>query len=124
MCLYAKLGHDIEIADRPIIVKKIISRDCKFLWFKFLESFVRKTIHRYNRVLKAVKHLKIEENRSIHMGFHAYVGDIGSIPDDIFRYAIIPKGSEYCLGINNEIVANKMIIFDNVEKFKAYVSNC
>ena len=126
MCLIVKSGCKIEIAKEPIIVKKAVFKDYQFLWLKLWEADVRHTIHRYNRILRGTRHLEINSNQQINQGFHACIKECTVLNnpgiDNRVRWAVIPKGAEYCLGEYNEIVANKMIVFNNKEKMKAYVS--
>lgn len=75
-----------------------------------------------------MKHLERKGN-TIELGFHftidegkmfrKYKYSLGDV-----RYAVIPKGAEYCFGENNEVVSNKVIVFSNKEELDKYVSNC
>ena len=100
-----KSGCKIEIAKENIHVFKRIK--CIKDHDKWI-SPVRKTVHELNKVLIACEHLSIKKGMyydAIHEGFHAYVEeDLGLIP------AIIPEGSEYCLGKHGEIVSNQIIV--------------
>ena len=53
----------------------------------------------------------------IRAGIHAYLNtNIFISCDQVLFKAIIPKGSHYFIGMNSEIVADKMIIFDESVK--------
>ena len=123
MCLIIKEGCKIEIAEKPIPVYKIVAYtgDEGFLWNKTWEAIIMRTRHRYNRLLVACNHLTIENNYRINIGFHASTA-VKSYLDIGFRYAVIPRGAEYCLGTGNEIVANQMIVFSSKKKFDKYIN--
>lgn len=121
MCLIIKEGCKIEIAEKPIPVYKIVDYigDRGFLWNKTWKAVIRRTRHRYNRYLVACIHLEINELGKINEGFYAYINNGGG-PG--LRYAIIPRGAEYCLGVGNDIVANQMIVFSSKKKFDKYIN--
>lgn len=122
MCLIIKSGCKIEIAEKSIPVYKIVddTGDRKFLWNKTWKAFLMGTRHRYNQLLTACPHLIIEGNDMINTGFHALLENC--CLDTGFRYAIIPRGAEYCLGIEHEIVANQIIVFSSRKKFEKYIN--
>lgn len=124
MCLNIKSGCKIEVAERPIPVYKYVDRrgDNKILWINTWKSIVRRTIHRYNRLLTACLHLKTNVLGNIDKGFHAYIKNSGGEYRHGLRYAIIPKGAEYCFGTFDEIVANQMIVFSSKKKFEKYIN--
>lgn len=56
MCLIIKSGCKIEIAEKSILVYKIVddTGDRKFLWNKTWKAFIMGTRHRYNQLLTAL----------------------------------------------------------------------
>lgn len=121
MCLRIKEGCKIEIAKKPIPVYKVVdyTGDRRFLWNKTWKANIRRTRHRYNRCLVACIHLEINEPGKINEGFHAYIKNVCALG---LRYAIIPRGAEYCRGVWDEIVANQMIVFSSKKKFDKYIN--
>ena len=121
MCLYIKSGCKIEIADRSILCKKIIIPG-----INNLTSCIMGLDFNYDEELQATDHLR--ESKHIYhgiifRGFHAYLDNEELIKDRINTFskiigksslvsvqAIIPQGAEYCYGVNDEIVSNRIII--------------
>lgn len=140
MCLVVKSDCKIEVAERPIPVIKVVSKESKILLglIKFWHPFYINRLERfaYNRVLKSsvenLKEIPDSHNcvvRNIIEGFHAFLSSNNYLKDIhryknfeyIERYAVIPEGVEYCYGKFGEIVANKMIVFSSEEKFNRYM---
>ena len=132
MCLF--IGkNEINVAEDDICVVKLIRSEWKFLWVLWWRAYFRGTVHRLNRVLRGPKHLKIEYEHLINKGFHSYTIDyakkylrFGEMCEYLhnnylLKYAIIPKGSEYCYNRDmDSIVSNKLIVFSSKEKFEKY----
>ena len=124
MCLTVKEGCNPEIAQKDIVCYKIVDDYIKG-WKPCIFASGARYSYPYNKVLTAesyingeihpIKHLKaykfyVTGRRKIEEGFHAYC-------KKTFAYmylCIIPKGTEYCLGEENEIVAVNMIVFRSV----------
>jgi hypothetical protein len=125
MCLFIKPGCKIEIAKEPISVFKLVFKVSEKEW----KSYVRKTIHDYNKELKTVDHLTsiklFDSDSYIEEGFHSCVNKkaISHCISNLIRYytyhiiknlevvsATIPEGTEYCLGSSGDIVSNKIIV--------------
>lgn len=130
MCLNIKVGCKIEIAEKPIICKKVIVPDTDTTW----TSCFMNTKHEYNKELQAVEHIESESllKHIITLGFHAFIDkveqdrvdrriDTVKPRDGVCVFAIIPKDAEYCLGQDEDIVANKMIVFSSKEKLDEYL---
>lgn len=135
MCLAIKKGCKPEIAQKDILCYKIIRlMHDGHNW----RSIHRLTIQPYNKVLQAkddspfksgghtVEALHVVAGTSINAGFHAFRTEKEAAkwePDDrstVIRLAVIPKGTEYCLGEFNEIVAVNMIVFGSEKAYQKY----
>jgi hypothetical protein len=67
--------------------------------------------HEKKAVLKSIF---TQHNGGIYKGIHAYRGNvIWNMKDYETHKAVIPKGSLYYIGICNDIVSTKLIIFEN-----------
>ena len=118
MCLTVLPACKPEIAQEDITCWKVIKPLDNYKW----KALYRGTVHNYDKVLTAGDRLNVELRYNgyrihgyvIEVGFHAYT-DIDYAKVNLFKTCTlvkctIPKGAEYCLGIHNEIVANKMIV--------------
>jgi hypothetical protein len=119
MCLYVKRGYTPETATKDILCYKLVEDHVRY-WnpFVFHEEFS----YPYNKVLTAesygkgeicpIQHLEVKDimnlyGKMVEEGFHA-----SCIKTRPYTHpCIIPKGTEYCLGENDEIVAVNMIVF-------------
>lgn len=139
MCLFVKYGCKIEVAQEDITCYKIVRRrpDAYCSW----ASVFRWTVQPCNEVVQArddslgwqpvVEHLDVLSN-TIHAGLHAYITmelaeraiNIEEMCDnwDVY-WSVIPKGAEYCLGINGDIVATQMIVFSSAEEYTKYINS-
>lgn len=131
MCLTVKSGCKIEIAEKPIVCRKIVFHVTDNIW----ESWLMRYKYEYNIELLAKDHIEIDKNNTINIGFHAFlntkerediinkiINPVLPVLDPLISvFAIIPKGSEYCLGNNEDIVANKMIVFSSKEELDKYL---
>ena len=129
MCLRISSHTGISIAKKDIVCCKVVKADkTRFIFWKYWIAYFRKTRHRYNKVLVACNHLRpcIQwiNNCSlvINKGFHALqtLEPLKEEYDDC-RYAIIPKGAEYCFGNEGDIVANRIIVFENEKQREKYL---
>jgi hypothetical protein len=131
MCLKVKDNVYIEIAKEDILCYKFVKRGfLNLFWYSPL--YEKKARRKYNKVLKAVDHLKLEcedpgfrsSDFFIGQGYHAFLTEKAAMGDYIggkilntmcdLRQVIIPKGSEYCLGEFGTIVSNQIIVTRNV----------
>lgn len=125
MCLYINhrknkglFIHRPTIATKPIIVYKFILEQNNFLY----------SLPRYYCYGRYQPLLSIEEPRlakyainSVSIGIHSYVRRIISYPSSSLYYCIIPIGAKYYVGIHNDIVSDKLIIFKDLDELiKAY----
>lgn len=141
MCLIVKKGCKIEIAEKDITTYKcIISYENYWTGIFFLiPAFA------YNKLQKAkclieigllddidescinLEHLQGERHNDdiivINEGFHSHVKEINHFPYNKQAICIIPKGSEYCLGINDDIVSNQIIVFKTKEDYDKYIAS-
>lgn len=110
--------------------------------FKFNELVIPKEQVLINKEVPTItknpiEHLKLREALDstiiavkvykVVYGFHAYVFNESKFSDwDLtlkhsLKLCIIPKGSEYCIDLDNsEIVANKIIVFNSRWKYVKY----
>lgn len=142
MCLKVKNGCEPTIASGDIAVYKIVTH-CNMSQY---ESAYRCTREHYNKCVEArddsvnefpvIGKLKVRDaanGREIHAGLHAYlehgramialsmVGMVGlrGFGLRVCR-AVIPKGAEYCLGDDGDIVATRMIVFNTENEYTEY----
>ncbi len=115
---------EIRIAETDILCYKNIFLDESDLW----RSPVQGTRFPYNEPLVAEKdedfHLTLIKGE-ISNGFHSYITEILFEPilaGLSLKPCVIPKGSEYCLGINNEIVSSHIIVFKTNKDYDKYAS--
>lgn len=131
MCLTVKSGCKIEIAEKDITTYKYVNSYENY-WCGIFYSYPR---FLYNEIQKAkylslelkswsydLKHLQIE-GTTINEGFHSCVNFCTFDIDSKQNICIIPKGSEYCFGKNNDIVSNQIIVFKTKEDYDKYISS-
>lgn len=121
MCLIVKEGCKPEIVQKDITCWKMVVDWDETRW---MAPFIR-TFHEYGKELTGCERLKVEnleridlKGAVIYKGFHAYTSREeaeDNIPNESYckwkvTECVIPKGAEYCMGMYNEIVANKMIV--------------
>ncbi len=65
----------------------------------------------------------------VNKGFHSYNSEsaanssvLGMSYRTFLRRCVIPKGSEYCDGVNGDIVSTHIIVFSSDEEFEKYKS--
>lgn len=134
MCLIVKEGCKIEIAEKDITTYKYIN-SYKDYWYGIFYSYPR---FLYNEIQKAkclnlyesldinLEHLQGEkcgDEIIINEGFHSHVNRCTINTDTKQNICIIPKGSEYCLGDDNDIVSNQIIVFKTKEDYDKYISS-
>jgi hypothetical protein len=133
MCLFIKRGCKPEIAQKDILCYKLVEDHVRY-WKPRIRAFNVK--YPYNKILTAesysysdnelrlINHLEIRNwiicgniRETIEYGFHADYDcgrRLGSVP------CIIPKGTEYCLGESDDIVAVNMIVFRSTLSYYWY----
>ena len=139
MCLVVKSGCKIEIAEKDITTYKLIY-DGKDYWCGIFYSYPQ---FLYNEIQKAkhlsscrrelgiiesgvdIEHLQIEKCGIINEGFHSHVNVNSYVLPiaDKRAICIIPKGSEYCLGLYDDIVSNQIIVFKTREDYDRYITS-
>ena len=117
MCLYVPYYEGIRVANKDIIVYKYIHKYSN----DWLPIYFSRQRFQYNTILTAkdlqgysIKHLHITTNlvvRKIGEGFHSFRLKKCFIKPHPNAICIIPKGSEYCLGQNSDIVSTNLIVF-------------
>ena len=98
-----------KIAWKDIPVYKELHHSCSG-WIKTPWRNYPVTFHENKAVLKSTFTQYYDE---IHEGIHAYRKEISTLRNCKIHKAIIPKGSLYYIGIRNDIVSTKLIIFEN-----------
>lgn len=123
--MLVKFDHKIEIAEKPIPVMKFTESRARNNRKWFVE-FMTKRKYRYEDISKGPRHLEMKKSGFslvIESGIHAYLKSEFSdrFPFYDLKYAVVPKGSEYCLGMHGDIMTNRIIIFKNKEKFESWM---
>lgn len=130
MCLVKSLtyhSHGLDepcIAENNILVYKALCHHdpiCYTPFYGFKITFV-------NGICNISDFLEKSRNAIVNLGLHSYYreGECTYLcsyyanKGTIKHLAIIPKGSEYFVGLDNEIVSNNLIIFETYDDFKKY----
>lgn len=115
MCLSVPINGKIEKARKNIkVYKGVLDFDDETGW----RSPCFFTRFDYNKVETAmdgrnpIEHLYIDCRGSIHEGFHSMLKEKDVDLGEIVCVCIIPKGSEYCIGENGDVVSVKLIVFE------------
>lgn len=131
MCLIVKLGCKPEIAQKDIVCYKLVDSCgvngwksfCNYSKHVFKWNEVETARNRfYSRIYncweeRTIQSLSVVSYRygvakdRIDAGFHAQLKKIFPKNGARERICVIPKGTEYCLGQDNDIVAVNMIVF-------------
>lgn len=91
-----------------------------------VKESVRKSRGVSKKVLREIDHLEIKQQEgflTIEEGFHAFRGYKKAKSSGYFDFypCIIPKGSEYGLGVYDDIVSTRIIVFSSFIKFLKYL---
>ena len=130
MCLLTK--HKIRLAKRDITVTRTVIKLTENTWCGYFYSY---TDFLFNEIVtartidgKEITNLIQTPTccdsswYTIEEGFHSKrildPLDYNCIP--IEYICIIPKGSEYCYGINSEVVSTKIIVFSSYKEYFKY----
>jgi len=83
-------------------------------------------------IISDIKHLEVcnlvpediySSVETIYNGFHSNRGFLSACFHNIggsIKLCIIPKGAEYCLGDNHDIVSTQLIVFSNLKEYIKY----
>lgn len=116
MCLYTT-SKKIQTATKDITVYKIGHHN---LHQDGLVSPYYKFHYKWNTLYKE-EPLVIETYaggvNEVLKGFHAYTEHILMYNQNYIHYAIIPKGAEYCVGLDGDIVSNQIIVFKDETQY-------
>jgi len=116
MCLRVK--SELKTADKDLyVIKKLIN------FYDKLKSPYRGTTW----TLKELKTAKLSEKRCIgsevNVGFHSLIKPgwfYHLYNDDVLMVCKIPKGSKYYLGINGDVVSDKLEIVEKAWEFSKF----
>ena len=140
MCLQVKRGCRPRIAKSDIVCYKVVeTTGSENRWrsvFRCTEEPYDTPIEARNDSAKGFPLIgKLTVCRgTIHAGLHAFVSEDRAVygmrswgigAGGLCRVcrAVIPKDAEYCYGMENDIVANRMIVFGSDEAFGKYVGS-
>lgn len=132
-----KQGCNIEIADEPKVVWKIVHVEDTKIWRPL---YFGTSLYSYNREYEACEHLEVRENDRIYNGFHAFRNPDKAVEEkqkilrkinqedtavdrsniQVLR-CIIPEGSEYCCGENDQIVSSCILVFRDDKILETYL---
>ena len=120
MCLLVAKEKQIETAQEEIKVYKRVDKKGK-VWEPL---YVTGRTFQYNRVINAydednpIEHLKLRKLVltvstffCIEGGFHCTTTKKPKVQMKPNVICIIPKGAEYCYGVTEDVVSNKLIVF-------------
>lgn len=117
MCLFVPPNEKIRVADKDMTVYKNVQKfsNC------WLPIYQTSQYFQYNTVLVAknlqgcsIEHLHMRCRKrfyNIHEGFHSCILKKDYFSTEPNVICIIPKGSEYCLGLHDDIVSTNLIVF-------------
>lgn len=127
MCL--KLSNQFR-TDEPLVAKKDI------LVYKLLDyseetghyctPFQYRGVYFENGSVCMTSDIVLDKNRNVNIGLHAYFTiDAAKFVVRMFDetdvyFAVIPKGSKFYLGTENDIVSNNLIIFKTEYYYRKY----
>ncbi len=130
MCLFT-LQEKPKIAEHDIHVFKILEGNKtpyrkKRVYFLFRRAFMRSKLKFNLRVVDICTYY------TIFVGIHTFNSqltaevDLTALEDEKrccnIHSAIIPKGSKYAIGLDNDIASNKLIIFKTEKDYNAYLA--
>ena len=114
MCLYVPKDGKIEIAEKDIKVYKGVREfDSDTGWYSpcFFTRFDYNKVETARDGKTPIEHLSITCG-CIHSGFHSMLKEEDVDFGEIVCVCIIPKGSEYCIGKDGDVVSVKLIVFE------------
>ena len=129
MCLI--VNSPKMIAETDLAVYKILEKDNNNFLTPYKKCSIQFENGQFFQVMDGEKVLDLDFIY-IEKGIHAYyrentakeknaiLNEASSFLTFKVHYAVIPKGCEYCLGIEDEIVSTDMIIFETDEDYRKY----
>lgn len=123
MCLTVIWGSKIEIAQKDIKVYKFVKKHWNHWNPRYRQEHIRfkycKLITALDKDLKPIEKLTIchYPQKEIFEGFHSRVTNRDCIANTV---CIIPKGSEFCYGDDDDIVSTQLIVFKNRFQYLMY----
>ena len=133
MCLFKSIIHNKDyskpfIAEKDIVVYKALEH-CNIFELKyFYTPFMNYPIVFVDGKCIIFSVLKTNSSHYVGEGVHAFLNEKMIKINELFpltkkivkHWAIIPKGSKYYIGTNEDIVSNELIVFKTREDFRKY----
>ena len=133
MCLFKSIIHNKDyskpfIAEKDIIVYKALQHVNCFELKCFYTPFILYPIVFVDGKCIISSVLKTNSSHYVGEGVHAFVNEkMIKVTSEFLplikivkHWAIIPKGSKYYIGANEDIVSNELIVFKTREDFRKY----
>ena len=115
------------IARTNIVVYKNLSKIKNAIYTPYQRNFIRFNVNGIYYLESNLTQKKypfgyeyLDRGYYIYEGIHSFTKKNTFVPGSIY-YAIIPKGSMYYFGNNDDIVSDKLIIFKNQKAYKQYL---
>ena len=116
------------VADKNIVVYKFLKYDmgCFYTPFQyFIVNFDKNGMFFYDNTEMEIS------NKKVYRGIHSYIketyipffygqADVLGYQEALF-YAIIPAGSHYYIGVDNDIVSDNLIIFKHTQDINRFI---
>lgn len=127
MCLVVEKGIRKKIAKTDILVYKCLDKKNGNYYTPFQN--VNIFFDNGECVMEKIPNIvpkRVDGHREIGKGLHSFYKKrpantlITYFPQTKIYYAIIPKGSEYYIGTNGEIVSNNLMVFETKEDYQKY----
>lgn len=138
MCLIIKKGTNKRKAKADILVYKCLDECCGHyctpfqyfpIYFEKGKCILKVKHFTYNKKIK-INNYDYKENIIVYTGIHSYyeelevlrvVNEFHEKNGTNKHYAIIPKGANYYIGEEGDVVSTELIIFETEKDYKEYV---
>ena len=127
MCLVVEKRIRKKIAETDILVYKCLEKKNGNYYTPFQN--VNIFFDNGKCVMEKIPNIvpkRVNGRREIEKGLHSFYKKTPAntlsayFPRTEIYYAMIPKGSEYYIGINGEIVSNNLIVFETQKDYQKY----
>lgn len=116
MCL-TPIHLEPLIAEKDIFCKKcLITKTFNRLYTPYQGAFIEFNNGIY---IQVAYHFSFDEFGDINQGIHSYSKYPTGLRDDLAYPCIIPKGTQYYIGYDGDLVSLRLIIFKN--KFRYWI---